>query len=89
MPLCGAQGRALGALRFVTGVPFPAVSGVAALWLRDLPFSISAAVGFIAVSDVAVLGDMVLASTIRRALDVGVEVRAVIRRRRWSTFGRC
>ena len=72
-------GRVLDALRVFTGVPFAAVGGVAALWLRGLPFSISAAVGFIAVSGVAVLGDMVLASTIRRALDAGVEVREAIR----------
>ncbi len=72
-------GRVLDALRVFTGVPFAAVGGVVALWLRGLPFSISAAVGFIAVSGVAVLGDMVLASTIRRALDAGVETREAIR----------
>ena len=72
-------GRVLDALRVFTGVPFAAVGGVAALALRGMPFSISAAVGFIAVSGVAVLGDMVLASTIRRALDAGVEVREAIR----------
>jgi cobalt-zinc-cadmium resistance protein CzcA len=49
-------------LRVFTGVPFAAVGGVLALWLRDMPFSISAGVGFIALSGVAVLGDMVLVS---------------------------
>jgi cobalt-zinc-cadmium resistance protein CzcA len=72
-------GRVLDALRVFTGVPFAAVGGVAALWLRGMPFSISAAVGFIAVSGVAVLGDMVLASTIRRALDAGVAPAEAIR----------
>ena len=72
-------GRVLDALRVFTGVPFAALGGVVALWLRGLPFSISAAVGFIAVSGVAVLGDMVLASTIRRSLDAGVEAREAIR----------
>src|SRR5690606_41816679 len=57
-------GRAADAIRVFTGVPFGAVGGVAALWLRDLPFSISAAVGFIALSGVAVLGDMVLVSRV-------------------------
>lgn len=52
-------------LRVFTGVPFAAVGGIAALYWRDLPFSISAAVGFIALSGVAVLGDMVLVSRIR------------------------
>lgn len=72
-------GRVLDALRVFTGVPFAVLGGVVALWLRAMPFSISAAVGFIAVSGVAVLGDMVLASTIRRSLDAGVEPREAIR----------
>ncbi|MBI5364881.1 MAG: efflux RND transporter permease subunit [Planctomycetes bacterium] len=54
------------ALRVFTGVPFAAVGGVLALWVRDMPFSISAAVGFIALSGVAVLGDMVLVSCVRQ-----------------------
>lgn len=53
-------------LRVFTGVPFAAVGGVLALWVRDMPFSISAAVGFIALSGVAVLGDMVLVSYVRQ-----------------------
>src|SRR6185436_19369878 len=42
-------------LRVFTGVPFGWVGGIIALWLRDMPFSISAAIGFIALSGVAVL----------------------------------
>jgi cobalt-zinc-cadmium resistance protein CzcA len=76
--LYATYGRVLDALRVFTGVPFAAAGGVLALWLRGLPFSISAAVGFIAVSGVAVLGDMVLASTIRRELDRGVPPREPI-----------
>ena len=72
-------GRLLDAVRVFTGVPFAAVGGVVALWLRSMPFSISAAVGFIAVSGVAVLGDMVMASTIRRRLDAGELPRDAIR----------
>jgi heavy metal efflux system protein len=64
-------GRARDAVRVFTGVPFAAVGGIVALWLRDLPFSISAGVGFVALSGVAVLGDMVLVSTIRQLLDEG------------------
>jgi cobalt-zinc-cadmium resistance protein CzcA len=59
-------GRALDALRVFTGVPFGAVGGVLALWLRDMPFSISAGVGFVALSGVAVLGDIVLVSRARQ-----------------------
>ncbi|ACY14019.1 efflux RND transporter permease subunit [Haliangium ochraceum] len=55
-------GRVSDALRVFTGVPFGAVGGIVLLWARDMPFSISAGVGFIALSGVAVLGDMVLVS---------------------------
>jgi heavy metal efflux system protein len=64
-------GRAADALRVFTGVPFGAVGGVVALWVRDMPFSISAGVGFIALSGVAVLGDMVLVSYVIQLLTRG------------------
>ena len=48
-----------------TAAPFGLVGGVLALWGRGLPFSISAAVGFIALSGVSVLNSMVLVSFIR------------------------
>ena len=76
--LYATYGRLVDALRVFTGVPFAAVGGVAALWLRDLPFSVSAAVGFVALSGVAVLGDMVLVSTIRRNLDRGEELHQAV-----------
>jgi cobalt-zinc-cadmium resistance protein CzcA len=60
------------ALRVFTGVPFAWVGGVIALWVRDMPFSISAAVGFIALSGVAVLDDMILVSSIRQLRRRGV-----------------
>ena len=61
-----------------TGVPFAAVGGIAALWMRGLPFSISAAVGFIALSGVAGLANMVLISTIRQYLGDGMSLRDAI-----------
>ena len=64
-------GRALDAIRVFTGVPFGAVGGVVALWVRDMPFSISAGVGFIALSGIAVLGDMVLVSRVMQLLERG------------------
>jgi heavy metal efflux system protein len=64
-------GRVADAIRVFTGVPFGAVGGIAALWIRDLPFSISAGVGFIALSGVAVLGDMVLVSRVMQLLKRG------------------
>ncbi len=59
-------GNLLDALRVFTGIPFAWVGGIFALWLRDMPFSISAAVGFIAMSGVAVLDDMILVSCVRQ-----------------------
>ncbi|HND89285.1 MAG TPA: efflux RND transporter permease subunit, partial [Saprospiraceae bacterium] len=47
-------------LLIFSAIPFAAVGGVLALWLRDMPFSISAGVGFIALFGVAVLNGMVL-----------------------------
>jgi len=47
-----------------TGVPLALVGGIAALWLRGMPFSITAAVGFIALSGVAVLNGLVMVSAI-------------------------
>jgi cobalt-zinc-cadmium resistance protein CzcA len=64
-------GRAADALRVFTGVPFGAVGGIVALWLRDMPLSISAGVGFIALSGVAVLGDMVLVSHVMQLVRRG------------------
>jgi cobalt-zinc-cadmium resistance protein CzcA len=59
-------GRWLDAARVFCGVPFAAVGGIVALWVRGMPFSVSAGVGFVALSGVAVLGDMVLVSTVRQ-----------------------
>lgn len=54
------------ALLVFTAVPLALPGGVIALWLRDMPFSISAAVGFIALSGVAVLNGLVLISFINK-----------------------
>ena len=54
-----------------TGAPFAALGGVAALTLRDMPFTISAGVGFVALSGVAMLNGLVLVSTIRTRLADG------------------
>jgi len=54
-----------------SGVPLALSGGLLALWLRDMPFSVSAAVGFIALSGVAVLNGLVMASAIRGLLEAG------------------
>jgi cobalt-zinc-cadmium resistance protein CzcA len=63
--LYGAFGSARDALLVFTGVPLALTGGVLSLWLRGMPFSISAAVGFIALSGVAVLNGVVMLSFIR------------------------
>jgi cobalt-zinc-cadmium resistance protein CzcA len=56
-----------------TAVPLAIAGGVFTLALRGIPFSVSAAVGFIAVSGVAVLNGLVLMASIRQKLDQGME----------------
>jgi cobalt-zinc-cadmium resistance protein CzcA len=70
--------RVWDALRVFTGIPFAAVGGIAALWVCDMPFSISAGVGFVALSGVAVLGDMVLVSYVRQLMARGISLREAI-----------
>jgi len=55
-----------------SGVPLALTGGVLALALRDIPLSISAGVGFIALSGVAVLNGVVMVSFIRKLLDEGL-----------------
>jgi heavy metal efflux system protein len=74
-----AIGNAMLTATVLTAVPLALAGGVFALVLRGIPFSISAAVGFIAVSGVAVLNGLVLISAINKRLQDGVAPeRAVI-----------
>ena len=59
-------GDAKHAILVFTGVPLALTGGVAAIWLREIPLSISAAVGFIALSGVAVLNGVVMISFINK-----------------------
>ncbi|WP_449121743.1 efflux RND transporter permease subunit [Pseudomonas viridiflava] len=61
-----------------TGIPFALTGGVMALWLRDIPLSISAGVGFIALSGVAVLNGLVMISFIRNLREEGRSLRDAI-----------
>ncbi|MFM2121282.1 MAG: hypothetical protein RL722_2750, partial [Pseudomonadota bacterium] len=61
-----------------TGIPFALTGGVLALWLRDIPLSISAAVGFIALSGVAVLNGLVMLSFIRSLREEGLALEDAI-----------
>ncbi len=70
-----------------TGIPFALTGGVIALWARGIPLSISAAVGFIALSGIAVLNGLVMLSSIRslredgRSLDDAIREGALTRLR--------
>jgi cobalt-zinc-cadmium resistance protein CzcA len=66
-----AFGSVRDALIVFSGVPLALVGGVAALALRDMPLSITAGVGFIALSGVAVLNGVVMVSFIRRLIEEG------------------
>jgi len=61
-----------------TGVPLALTGGIAALWLRDIPLSISAGVGFIALSGVAVLNGLVMISFIRSLRAAGTPLDAAV-----------
>ena len=70
--LYGALGSARDAAIVFTGVPLALVGGVLALYLRGMDFSISAAVGFIALSGIAVLNGLVMVSSIQDLVRAGV-----------------
>src|SRR6266404_2442310 len=76
--LFSALGSARDALLVFSAVPLALTGGIAALWLRGMPFSISAAVGFIALSGVAVLNGLVMLSQIRKLITDGVGTLAAI-----------
>jgi cobalt-zinc-cadmium resistance protein CzcA len=85
--LYGTFGRVRPALIVFTGVPLALMGGIATLWLRAMPFSISAAVGFIALSGVAVLNGLVMVTFIDqlraggRSLEEAIVEGAVLRLR--------
>lgn len=64
--------NAIDTLFIFTSVPFACIGGVIAIWVRDMPLSVSAAVGFITLSGVAVLNSMVIVSTLKSKIDEGI-----------------
>jgi len=69
-----STGKFTDTLIIFTGAPFAAIGGIAMLWVRDMPFTISAAVGFVAVCGVAMLNGLVMMSTIRQEIEGGRSV---------------
>jgi cobalt-zinc-cadmium resistance protein CzcA len=76
--LFSALGSVRDALLVFSAVPLALTGGIAALWLRSMPFSISAAVGFIALSGVAVLNGLVMLSYIGKLIEDGVSTQTAI-----------
>jgi cobalt-zinc-cadmium resistance protein CzcA len=73
-----AFGSVRQALLVYSGVPLAITGGVVALWLRGMPFSISAAVGFIALSGVAVLNGVVMISYFNQLREDGRDLRTAV-----------
>jgi cobalt-zinc-cadmium resistance protein CzcA len=76
--LLAAMGSVRDALLVFSAVPLALTGSVFALWLRGMPFSISAAVGFIALSGIAVLNGLVMLSYVRQLRESGVPLAAAI-----------
>jgi len=85
--LYSSMGTVRDALIIFTAAPFATLGGVGALLVRDMPFTVSAGVGFVAVSGVAMLAGLVLVSTMKRllaegsSLDQAIEQGALMRLR--------
>lgn len=73
-----AFGSVRQALIVYSGIPLAMTGGVAALWLRGMPFSITAAVGFIALSGVAVLNGLVLVTYFNQLREQGRGIRDAV-----------
>ena len=73
-----AFGSVRQALLVYSGVPLAVTGGIIALWLRGMPFSISAAVGFIALSGVAVLNGVVMITYFNQLREQGSDVRSAV-----------
>ncbi|MCB4801572.1 cobalt-zinc-cadmium resistance protein CzcA [Methylobacterium brachiatum] len=76
--LTSALGSVRDALLVFSAVPLALTGGIAALWLRGMPLSVPAAVGFIALSGVAVLNGLVMLSFIKQLVAEGRPLRAAI-----------
>jgi len=73
-----SYGSVRDAVLIFTGVPLAALGGVLALIIRGMPFSISAGVGFVALSGIAVLNGLVLVSHIKRLRAEGMDLQTAV-----------
>jgi cobalt-zinc-cadmium resistance protein CzcA len=77
--LYAALGRVRDALLVFSAVPLALTGGIVALWLVGLPFSVSAAVGFIALSGIAVLNGLVLLTYVKQLATDGLSLAESVR----------
>lgn len=73
-----STGSVRDSLMIFTGAPFASLGGIVALWVLGMPFTISAGVGFVAVSGVAMLNGLVMISTVKQLRSRGVEIATAI-----------
>ena len=78
MLMFGVLGSVRDAALVFSAVPLALTGGILAVWLRGMPFSISAAVGFIALSGVAVLNGLVMLTQIRKLIAEGVDSKRAV-----------
>ena len=69
-----------------SAIPLGLTGGILALWLRDMPFSITAAVGFIALSGVVVLNGLVMVSRINHLHESGMALQWLFRKARCRAY---
>jgi cobalt-zinc-cadmium resistance protein CzcA len=62
-----------------SGIPLGVVGGVLALWARDMPFTVSSGIGFIALSGVAILNGLVLVTFIKQKRESGESLEQAVR----------
>ena len=62
-----------------SGIPLGLVGGILALWLRDMPFTVSSAIGFVALSGVAILNGLVLVTFIQQKIEAGRPLEQAVR----------
>lgn len=62
-----------------SGIPLGAVGGILMLWLRHMPFTVSAAVGFVALSGIAILNGLVLVTFIKQKISDGTPLEQAVR----------
>lgn len=79
MMLFTALGSVKQAFLVFSGVPLAISGGILTLFLRDMPFSISAAVGFIALSGIAVLNGLVMITYINQLREKGIDLMSAIK----------